>query len=218
MKKKLFKISLVTMSSMILGTSLLSSATVMAAENVSTNQSEVVTIANNTLSQTEIEEIADKYITFDAKKQSFIVDNAINNELNPIYTIQVKNQIEKTNIELKNSITEAQKDGSFILRAATSDGTEYSLMREPRAAGVNKVSVYWNFARIFLSKNSVNNIILGGTGGLGALVGFIPGVGIGVAVACGAVLAIVGSKQVKNGIWFDYNYLIGVLTWNWGWQ
>lgn len=87
-----------------------------------------------------------------------------------------------------------------------------------RSAGKNHVDVYWNYARVFLSKNSVNNIIAGGSGGLGALVGFIPGVGLGAAVAIGIVLSIVGSQQVNNGIWFDYNYLIGIFTANWGWQ
>lgn len=87
-----------------------------------------------------------------------------------------------------------------------------------RAAGVNKVVVYWNFARIFVNKNTVNNVILGSTTGLAFLLGVTPGVGITIGLAGSIILSIVGTKQVSNGIWFDYNYFIGVATANWGWQ
>lgn len=95
--------------------------------------------------------------------------------------------------------------------ASTSSFSLYS-------AGVNKVTVHWNYARVYLSKSTVNNAIAGATSGLGVILGGIPGVGLGTSVAMAVVIGIVGNQEVNNGIWFDYNYFNGIFTNNWGWQ
>lgn len=168
------------------------------------------------LSQEDIETIANKYISFNSEKQEFSLNNNIRYELSNLDIIDISNKIATTNKQLKEIIKNVNGDVSLF--AVDPDGHKIALSPSMRAAGKNAVEIHWNYARIYLSKNSVNNIIAGGTGGLGALVGLIPGVGIGITVAVGIVLAIVGRQEVKNGIWFDYNYFTGIWTNNWGWQ
>lgn len=173
----------------------------------------------NFLDESEIESIADKYIYLDKNFNSFMIDPAINNELSVTEVQMINEKVFQANMKIKQLLND--NDGLFSATLVAPNGDTITLMPSvmvSRAAGKNDIQIHWNYARIYLSKNSVNNSIVGGTGGLGALVGSTPGIGLGTAIASGIVLAIVGNKQVKNGIWFDYNYFIGVWTNNWGWQ
>lgn len=82
--------------------------------------------------------------------------------------------------------------------------------------GVNKVTFHWNRARIYLSKTSVRNVKGGSLGALGFLSKYLPG--IKTKLVASIVFGIIGTREVKGGIWFDYNYLYGVFGGTWGWQ
>jgi hypothetical protein len=42
--------------------------------------------------------------------------------------------------------------------------------------------------------------------------------GAAFSLAIGLVALGIKIGQINDGIWFDYNYVNGVLTRNWGWQ
>ncbi|KRK44764.1 hypothetical protein ODV08_06010 [Lactobacillus amylovorus] len=84
--------------------------------------------------------------------------------------------------------------------------------------GVNKVTVHWNYIRIYMDKTLTKNVAAGITGGLSGLIGGAVS-GPAAAGAAGAIGGFVGSavgNSIKGGIWIDYNYYQGVT--NWGWQ
>ena len=204
-------------SSLLLGILVSAGATVVNASEI--EEVPTVEVQKENIDEKKIENIADKYIYLDKSTNKFIINSAINNELSIVEVQNISQKVYQTNQKVDELLK--NNDGSFTATLISPNGETILLTPSAmmaRSAGKNDIQIHWNYARIYLSKNSVNNIIVGGTGGLGALVGFIPGVGLGVAVACGIVLAVVGNQQVSNGIWFDYNYFTGLWTNNWGWQ
>lgn len=86
------------------------------------------------------------------------------------------------------------------------------------AYGVNKVSFYWNYARIFLDKR-VTQILTGAT--IAFIIGYL---GASAVAFSAGVLGTVGfiaselSGAIRNGMWFDVNYFyFGKIT-KFGWQ
>ncbi|GMM17581.1 hypothetical protein LAYK3_06960 [Lactobacillus amylovorus subsp. amylovorus] len=81
--------------------------------------------------------------------------------------------------------------------------------------GVNKVTVHWNYIRIYMDKTLTKNVAAGITVGLSGLIGGAVS-GPAAAGAAGAIGGFVGSavgNSIKGGIWIDYNYYQGVTNW-----
>lgn len=82
-----------------------------------------------------------------------------------------------------------------------------------RSYGKTSISVYWNYARIYLNRDWATGIRNGSIGVAGFLAGKIPNPY--TAGAAAAVIAILGGLNINNGIWIDYNYFTGVNKWGW---
>lgn len=91
--------------------------------------------------------------------------------------------------------------------------------RFTRGVGVNKVDWHWNYARVFLKKDDAK-LFLGTSAGTVGVVATFLSIPTGAAFSLAVGLVALGIKigQINDGIWFDYNYVNGVLTRNWGWQ
>ena len=91
--------------------------------------------------------------------------------------------------------------------------------RFTRGIGVNKVDWHWNYARVFLKKDDAK-LFLGTSAGTVGVVATFLSIPTGAAFSLAVGLVALGIKigQINDGIWFDYNYVNGVLTRNWGWQ
>ncbi|MGQ5708607.1 hypothetical protein [Lactobacillus sp. PSON] len=86
--------------------------------------------------------------------------------------------------------------------------------------GVNKVSVHWNYVRIYLSKSMTKAAAAGSITGLSTLIGGAISSGSAapaIAAAVGAFIGSVVDSSIKGGIWVDYNYYVKGPT-KWGWQ
>ncbi|MDZ5760639.1 hypothetical protein RAK27_18520 [Carnobacterium maltaromaticum] len=151
--------------------------------------------------------VANAYVHFDESLNSFIVDDSIYNALSLDTINQVINQVSQTNIQLQN----AKSDKSVTTFAVDPAGNQTTVsMSLSRGAGTTSVTYYWNYARVRLSLNSIKN--MGTVMSVGGLLIPHPI----VSKACS--LLGIGIGRVTSGIWFDYNYAIGVLCGNMGWQ
>lgn len=85
--------------------------------------------------------------------------------------------------------------------------------------GVNKVSVHWNYTRVYMNKALAKKVASGVVGGLSGLIGYVAS-GPALATIVGAIGNVVSSQvdSIKGGIWVDYNYFHGVVKTKWGWQ
>lgn len=85
--------------------------------------------------------------------------------------------------------------------------------------GVNKISVHWNYTRVYMNKAMTKNVASGVVGGLSGLIGYAAS-GPAVATIAGAIGNVVSSQvgSIKGGIWVDYNYFHGFVKTKWGWQ
>lgn len=85
--------------------------------------------------------------------------------------------------------------------------------------GVNKISVHWNYTRVYMNKTLAQNVASGVVGGLSGLIGAVAS-GPAVATIVGAIGSVVSSQvgSIKGGIWVDYNYFHGFVKTKWGWQ
>lgn len=208
-------IASIMVASIALGTLTTLTPQIVHAAEVS-NDFENSTISLPYAKSKPIEDIADSYIHFNEKTNQFILDEDISEKLNLLEITQIQNQISETNRSLQTTIQNS--NGSLSLQAATNDGTTYYLTPESRAAGKNGLEFHWNFVRIFLNAKTTNSVISGSLSVLSTVLAEIPGVGLAATVAASFILGAIGSSSVDDGIWFDYNYFIGVLTANWGWQ
>lgn len=147
------------------------------------------------------------YISFNKSTNKFTIDSTLKSIINSKDYKNVTNQVKMTNQQLEVAIN----DNETTIRVSDTDGSTINLYNPTtRKAGKNDVDFHWNYARIYLSKQTVNNISTGVT---------IAGIWIPAARVADvlATLGVIGST-VKNGIWFDYNYAVGVLVGNYGWQ
>lgn len=142
------------------------------------------------------QEIANKYIQFNKQKNEFIIQNDLRTHLSNLEYQLVTKQVKETN----NQIHLAVKDNSNIeIIIVDTDGTQEILASQlGRAYGKTAIKFYWNYARVWLSRGTLNNI---GTGlAIGGVVIPHP-----VIKAAASIAGIVLGKA-SNGIWFDYNY------------
>ncbi|MBC1499695.1 hypothetical protein HB943_03695 [Listeria weihenstephanensis] len=146
--------------------------------------------------------VADQYISFNAESGKFVIDYSLVNVFSAEKVKLIEEQVSLTN----NQIKESKPDLSVVVSAADPSGQESRLNASGllRSAGVNSITYHWNYARIKVNASNLRYAI-----GAGLVMGstYVPA--RLVIAACG--IAGLATSNIKNGIWFDYNYLIGVL-------
>lgn len=168
-------------------------------DSILVNESEKTNRANTS----EFEKF-NQYVQVEDDRFVLFLPNEVNFQLEEIE--KVRSIITATNSQIEL----AKKDMSTDVYISTIEQTNLVKPALMRANGVNKVDFYWNYARVFLSKNTLFGL------GAGATVA-------GVYISAGTASAVVallgyGLGGAPSGIWFDYNYFIGVLCGNYGWQ
>lgn len=218
MKNTLLKSGLLLICGVVFGGVLLPAGTVVFASETEQNITEISSVVQSNMDTTElvtaivdeVSTIANQYIHFDANLGMFVLDNAIESVLSEADIAQVIAQINETNSQLQTSKIEA--DMGTKVSVIDPSGTE--IIVKPvfsRGAGVNSVTYYWNYARIKIKAGSLKNAL-----GIGFAIGSIYAPARIIQAVCAGLS--VGSGNITNGIWFDYNYAIGVLTGNFGKQ
>ncbi len=199
------------MSTITLSTAVLPTASVYAAEKDALEPT-----SNQSVSQEFIEpsttkenlEILDPYV--EVINNQYVLSIPKDVHINSSLLQQAQIMINKTN--------EVIQKENLTIDPVTKTATLYDSAPVFYAykQGVNKVTFHWNRARIYLSKSTVKAIKGGSLGALGFLTDYLPNVTTKLVAAI--LLGIIGTKEVKGGLWFDYNYFYGVFGGNWGWQ
>ncbi|AKP67656.1 hypothetical protein [Companilactobacillus ginsenosidimutans] len=161
-------------------------------------------IKNTELQDKEIS----KHVIFDSASNSYSVSQGYLNTL----SVKVADYI-KENIALTNEkIQETQKDSTIgTVTAVDGQGISHSIKQNiARSNGKTDIKFYWNYARVWLSKDTLHQL------GLGVAIDglFVPEPI--VSKVCAGFGLVAGAA--KSGIWFDYNYFAGIWTGNAGWQ
>ncbi len=169
----------------------------------------------NTTDTTSLFEKADKYVslqengTYALSEQAYTQFNSKDIDL-------IKNQISKTNdllakvnteSNIKNNKISVSKNEKTvdILISQEQDGinnghvTIQTYKASKHHAGVTKISVRWNYARVWVSKSALRD---GGTLTFGLAGVFVPN----RALAAACVILGFASSKAPAGIRFDYNY------------
>lgn len=204
MKKYFSKISIILFSAMSLGTIFLPFSNIIANADVINSQSE--SVINNNFSEIENRQI-EQFISFDKSTEKFTLNNNAKQNLGT----EKFNKVQQVVTETNRQIELAKKDNNVIVWVEDTKGEEQCLTPfQTFAYGKTDIKFYWNFARVYLSKGTVQGIGAGLT--LGGI--WVPEPIVSkVASSLG-----VGIAFIPHGIWFDYNYFIGVLTGNFGYQ
>ncbi|EUJ44019.1 hypothetical protein [Listeria fleischmannii] len=151
--------------------------------------------------------IAGKYISIN-QENLFVLNPNISQELTSEKVALVQNQISQTNKYIEAAKQDTQNTSTIISPSGQESLIQSGLLR---GAGVNSITFHWNYARIKISAGSLRNALL-----VGFTAGSVYAPAKIVQLACG--IAGIGTTSIKNGIWFDYNYFVGVLTGNAGKQ
>ncbi|EAF9900840.1 hypothetical protein A7B70_14785 [Listeria monocytogenes] len=151
--------------------------------------------------------IAEKYISFSSELKRYVISPEINNELSKDKVTLIDSQVEITNEQINLS----KKDSNINVIAVNSNGNEEVVKKTLlRGAGVNSIKFHWNYARVKISKSTLQNI------GTGMTLG---GIWIPQRLVAGICSSLgVGISKAKSGIWFDYNYFSNLLLTGYGWQ
>ncbi len=115
-------------------------------------------------------------------------------------------------ITTQRMIAEANKivrENNLTIHPETKTAIIYGV--QTRAWGKNDIEFHWNFARVYIDAGNLRIALTAGVGGLGGALGFLVTSGWGAA-AIGAASAALGiaANNITHGIWFDYNYILGV--------
>lgn len=203
MKNKLFKTSLTLMGSLILGTVLLSTNTALATATENTINTSSSQTDTNFLSDIDIKQI-DKFINFDEFNAEFTLDLAVQNIIGVQKLNEVQNIINETNKQISSAKND-KKAGTIW--AETPDGTEITITStQTRAYGKNDIKFYWNYARIWINAGTLRNAVK-----VGFAIGSVYAPAKIIQAAC-AIAGISNLKNIKNGIWMDYNYIGQVIN------
>lgn len=156
-----------------------------------------------------VESIADKYIYFDTNSSMFKIDTkGLSERLSQTDYEKVLLQVNNTNEMIAKTI----KENNLVVSAIDSTGNTIVLKEIlTRKNGKTDIEFHWNYARIYIDGNNVRLAVQAGF--------IIAGVNIPakvVATVCGLLGLAAG--EIKDGIWFDYNYFIGMLCGNFGLQ
>lgn len=204
--KKIYKKSAAALAALMLASTIMPVTNIYAAEN----EQEINTkVEKRILSEQEIS-IADKYISFNTNTNTFELSSNILHEVSKSQYENILEQVNNTNELITTAIHDESDD--LVVDVIDSDGDRIALKEVYiRGRGVNKVEFYWNYARIFIDAGNVS---------LALQVGFVIGTVYAPAKIVQAVCGILGiaSGNINHGIWFDYNYFIGVLCGNAGLQ
>lgn len=151
--------------------------------------------------------IINDFVNYDKITESFMINPDISSVLDT-HKINIAQDII---IETNRHIQLAKQDFMTNVTIETPEGIEFPINKlQSRAYGKNDIKFYWNYARVWLNKGTVQGIGTGLT--LGGI--WIPEPIVSkVAASLG-----VGIALTPSGIWFDYNYFNGVLTGNFGFQ
>ncbi len=202
--KKIFKITSAFLVALLLSNNVSPALNILAAE-----KNEITTKKLD--SQKQIESIADQYIRFDSKSQEFKID--LENLKIVLPQEQVENvvkQVNDTNEKIKNSLN--NENNEFSIYIVDSNNNKISLKENlARKNGKNDIEFYWNYARIYIDGNNVRLAVQAGF-----IIAGIHIPGKKIATVCGLLGLAAG--EIRHGIWFDYNYFIGILCGNFGLQ
>ena len=126
----------------------------------------------------------------------------------------------KEQIALSNSLIAS---GNLKIDAETLSATQEFGIEidgvEVRSYGKNGVlKVGWNYVRLGFDAGLTKDIVTGSAAAAFGAIGYAV-TGPGGAAITAAVAAIVGNhvSNIKNGVWVDYNFLLGKVN-NIGWQ
>lgn len=166
---------------------------------------------NTSLTKEEVK-IADSYIHFNKVSNSFEVNkNELSKVLKQDTYNKVLSQVSNTNSTLKKSFL-SLRSNNIGISVIDTDNTKIDIIKDiTRGRGRNAIEFHWNYARIFIDAGNIE---------LALKVGFK----IGGIFAPNKIIKIVckilgvPSYNIQHGIWFDYNYFIGVLCGNFGLQ
>lgn len=204
----MFKKSVTTLlvSSILLGGGLLQGTSVFASEVEKDSGTKPTSVVKEDLSDNEIS-LINNYVFYDVTSQSFMLNDGLDLVLNSTKVDLAQAMINETNSHIQT----AKKDSNVNVTVTTPEGKDIKLTtRLSRAYGRNDVKFYWNYARVFLSKGTVQAI----GGGLS-----LAGIWIGAGVVAQVAASLgVGIPFIPHGIWFDYNYFYGVLGGSFGFQ
>lgn len=146
--------------------------------------------------------VADQYISFNAESDQFVIDYSLVNVFSSEKVKLIEDQVNLTN----NQIKESKPDLSVVVSAVDPSGEESRLNASGllRSAGVNSITYHWNYARIKIKAGSLKTALA-----VGFTIGTVYAPARIIQLACG--LAGLSTSNIKNGVWFDYNYFIGAL-------
>ncbi|MDE6195557.1 MAG: hypothetical protein K2F55_01670, partial [Erysipelotrichaceae bacterium] len=123
---------------------------------------------------------------------------------------EVLDKINDTNSKIK-SVLDNKNNKISIQVVDTNDNTIILKDTLFRGRGKNGIEFHWNYARIFIDAGNLSLALQ-----IGFTAGTIYAPANIIKLVCGG-LGIVSSR-IEHGIWFDYNYFIGVLCGNFGLQ
>ncbi|MBC1274036.1 hypothetical protein HCA78_15060 [Listeria booriae] len=152
---------------------------------------------------------AGQYISFNTDSGQFVIDDSIMSAFSSEKVKLVEEYVNLTN----NQINESKTDLSVVVSAVDPSGQESRLNSSGllKSAGVNSITYHWNYARIKIKAGSLKTALA-----VGFTIGTVYAPARIIQLACG--LAGLSTTSIKNGVWFDYNYLTGVLCGNAGKQ
>ncbi|MFD1433248.1 hypothetical protein [Lacticaseibacillus yichunensis] len=146
-------------------------------------------------------------------ENQFVLDIPQNLEVDATALQEARMLIVKTN----QVISDNKATIDVATRTATFTSTTHDTASRLRYKnGLSKVTVHWNFVRIYISKSDLIGVQAGLLAGLGVLVGKVPDVRVEFVAA--ALIGFIGMLTPPGGIWADYNYLLGFSQGSWGWQ
>ena len=162
------------------------------------------------LSSNEKISVADKFITFNQENYRFEIDKeGLKKEVTDLEFRQIVNQVTITNNNIKQSM--ANNDSNTQISVVDFNGTTVIKPVLLRKEGKNDLEYHWNYVRVYLSATTVRLAV-----GAGCVIG---GLKIeATVVKCALGLLGISIAELRSGIWFDFNYLVGVACLNAGFQ
>jgi len=204
---KLSIIAVTFAASILGGVSLINES--VSADSLNQPQNTLVSNSDTGISD-HLVDVVNSYVSFNHDMNKFVLDKNVKHVVTVHELNLIKDQINTTNKAISKSLT-----GTNDVTVVDSDNNEFKINDGQNmsisGAGKTDIVFYWNYARIYLSKGTLQTAI-----GAGAVVGGVYAPAKIVAAACGIVGLSAG--HITSGIWFDYNYFVGVLVGNVGLQ
>lgn len=178
-------------------------STISTNSCISVNASSIDTeqISTSQLSN-RVVDISDRYINFNNRTNQFYVDDSLHQQLTSVEYQSVIVQVKNTNEQISLAISDDKDVNTDISVVDPNNGEMTLITQYGRAAGKTAIKFYWNYARIWIKAADLRNALQ---------VGFAIGGVYAPTKAIIAAMSIAGiaANNIKNGIWFDYNYYAG---------